>query len=78
MGFGDVKFLGIIGGFTGPVGALLALVVASCSGAVAGLARLAATGDRYIPFGPFLALGGHLTMLHGDAAVAWYVARLHG
>lgn len=76
MGFGDVKFLGMIGGFAGPAGALLALVVGACAGAVAGLVRLALTGDRYIPFGPFLALGGHLAMLHGADAVEWYAARL--
>ena len=66
----------MIGGFAGPAGALLALVVAAFAGAVAGLVRLAATGDRYIPFGPFLALGAYLTMLHGESAVAWYLAHL--
>jgi leader peptidase (prepilin peptidase)/N-methyltransferase len=76
MGFGDVKFLGMIGGFAGPAGALLALVVGSFAGAAAGIVRLALTGDRYIPFGPFLALGGHLAMLHGRAAIERYLASL--
>lgn len=76
MGFGDVKFLGMVGGFAGPTGALLALVVGALLGSVAGAVRLAVTGDRYIPFGPFLAIGAHLSMLHGDAAIAWYVDQL--
>ena len=74
MGFGDVKLLGAIGGFVGPLGALLALVLAAFVGAVVGLLRLAATGDRYIPFGPFLAVGALVSMLHGADLIAWYLA----
>jgi leader peptidase (prepilin peptidase)/N-methyltransferase len=73
MGFGDVKFLGAIGGFVGPGPVLLALVIAAFAGAAVGLVRLAATGDRYMPFGPFLALGGYVAMLHGDAILGWYL-----
>lgn len=76
MGFGDVKFLGMIGGFVGPGMAILALVLAAFVGAIAGIVRLAATGDRYIPFGPFLAIGGHVTLLHGDALLGWYLGAL--
>lgn len=78
MGFGDVKFLGLIGGFVGPVGALLALVVAAMVGACAGLIRLLMTGDRYIPFGPFLAIGGYIELLYGRAALDWYLDTLAG
>lgn len=77
MGFGDVKFFGAIGGFIGPLPTALALVLAAAVGAVAGLVRLALTGDRYIPFGPFLAAGGYVAMLHGHALIAWYL-RLAG
>ena len=31
------------------------------------------TGDSYIPFGPFLAAGAYLVLLHGAEIVAWYV-----
>lgn len=73
MGFGDVKFLGMIGGFVGPGPVLLALVLAAAIGAVAGIARLLLTGDRYIPFGPFLAAGGVVTLLHGHDILDWYL-----
>jgi leader peptidase (prepilin peptidase)/N-methyltransferase len=76
MGFGDVKFLGLIGGFVGPVGALLALLAAAIVGAVAGLIRIVLTGDRYIPFGPFLAIGGYVELLYGSAALDWYLDTL--
>lgn len=76
MGFGDVKFLGMIGGFTGPVGALLVLVAAAFAGSVGGLVRVLVTRDRYIPFGPFLALGAVVVLLHGASLLAWYTQRL--
>jgi leader peptidase (prepilin peptidase)/N-methyltransferase len=78
MGFGDVKFLGLIGGFVGPLGALIALLVAAVVGAAAGLVRLLLTGDRYIPFGPFLAIGGYVELLYGSAALDWYLDSLRG
>lgn len=78
MGFGDVKFLGLIGGFVGPVGALLALVVAAVVGAAVGLVRVLLTGDRYIPFGPFLAIGGYVELLYGRAALDWYLETVSG
>ncbi len=74
MGFGDVKFLGLIGGFVGPAGALLTLVIAAFVGAVGGVGRLVLTGDRYIPFGPFLAVGAYIELLYARAPLDWYVA----
>ena len=41
MGLGDVKLLGAAGGFVGPGGALVALVLASMVGAVVGIANIA-------------------------------------
>jgi leader peptidase (prepilin peptidase) / N-methyltransferase len=76
MGFGDVKYLGMIGGAVGPRGAVLALIVAAFVGAVAGLVRLLLTGDRYIPFGPFLAIGGYFALLHEREFVDWYLSLL--
>ena len=40
MGFGDVKLLGAGGGFVGPGGALVALLIASLVGSVAGVANM--------------------------------------
>ena len=75
MGFGDVKYLGMIGGAVGPAGAVLTLVVAAFVGSVAGIVRVIATRDRYIPFGPFLAIGGYFALVHGHEFIAWYIAR---
>lgn len=62
MGFGDVKFLGMIGGILGAKFVLLALMASSIFGSVFGVLWLLIKKDHYIPFGPFLALGA-VTML---------------
>jgi leader peptidase (prepilin peptidase)/N-methyltransferase len=62
MGFGDVKFMGAIGAFLGWQGALLTFFLGSVAGAVGGVAHRLATGDAYVPFGPFLAIGALATM----------------
>ncbi|MBI5362263.1 MAG: prepilin peptidase [Planctomycetes bacterium] len=90
MGFGDVKLLAAGGGFVGPGGVVLALMIAALSASVAGLAnmlrfywlvrsrarsrggrrgvgkslRVARVAGRYLPFGPYLALGVGIALLH--------------
>jgi leader peptidase (prepilin peptidase)/N-methyltransferase len=76
MGFGDVKLLGMIGGFIGWKGVLIALLLACFAGAVIGVIVKLATKDPYIPFGPFLSLGA-LCMMAARAEVehviyVWY------
>jgi len=57
MGFGDVKLLGMIGGFLGWKGVLLVLLLACLAGSVVGIIVKLVTRDSYIPFGPFLSVG---------------------
>lgn len=78
MGFGDVKLLGAIGAFFGPVAVLFTIVVSSLIGSLAGgllilrgKARLG--GFTAVPYGPFLALGTVLWMLWGPRIVNWYL-----
>jgi leader peptidase (prepilin peptidase)/N-methyltransferase len=71
MGLGDVKLLAMIGSFLGTLPALpLVLMVASATGAAVGLVLLAVRrrGLRSaVPFGPFLAFGAIVHLLHGEA-----------
>ena len=62
MGFGDVKFMAMLGGLLGWKGVIAAIVLACLFGSVVGVARKVITGDSYIPFGPFLGVGS-ITML---------------
>jgi len=68
LGWGDVKLMGLIGAFVGPIQVMfLVLLPASLIGSVASLAHLAATRRRaYLPYGPSLALGAVLYLLWGD------------
>jgi leader peptidase (prepilin peptidase)/N-methyltransferase len=62
MGFGDVKFLAMIGAFLGWKAALLTMLVGCLAGSVVGgIGMLFGQGAR-IPFGPYLALGALVAM----------------
>lgn len=89
MGFGDVKLLAAGGGFIGPGGVVLALMIAAVTASLAGVGniarfyvlvrsrarsrgskrsvakslRTARIAGRYLPFGPYLALGIAIALL---------------
>ncbi|MGQ9753667.1 MAG: prepilin peptidase [Thermaceae bacterium] len=70
MGYGDVKLLGALGAWVGFGGALLSLFLAALLGAILGLLLK----RRKIPFGPYLALGGGVAFLYGEALIRAYLA----
>ena len=75
MGFGDVKLMGLLGAFTGWAGVLLGFFVACLAGSVVGIFLLVRYRNRYLPFGPFLALGCLTVLLWPEAlqaAMDWY------
>jgi prepilin signal peptidase PulO-like enzyme (type II secretory pathway) len=77
MGFGDVKLMGLLGGFTGAVGAVAGFFVACVLGSLVGVGRWIVFRDRYLPFGPFLSLGCLLMILWPGAFQAlfdWYLS----
>jgi len=77
MGWGDAKLAAFIGMITGLPGILFALFVAFVSGGLVAGALLALgryeRGDT-IPLGPFLALGGAMTLFWGEEMVALFEA----
>ncbi|HLI76314.1 MAG TPA: prepilin peptidase [Acidobacteriaceae bacterium] len=75
MGLGDAKLLGMIAAFLGFGDAMLAffLGMIACAGyAVVLLARGRATAATKLPLGSFLAAGGLVTALLGEAVLTWY------
>jgi prepilin signal peptidase PulO-like enzyme (type II secretory pathway) len=77
MGFGDVKMFAAMGAVLG-FWSLLALIVATFTGALIGiLVKLTGKG-RYIPFGPFLAIGTWVVMLWGEPVLSWYLSLFRG
>lgn len=72
MGFGDFKLFAAFGAWFGWQALIPIILMASVIGAVIGIAiklrgRLREGG--YVPFGPFLALGGLTAMVFGPAAI---------
>ena len=78
MGFGDVKLLGAIGAFFGPVAVLFTVIVSSFVGSIVGVAlilrgKAKLGGLTAVPYGPFLALGVLVWMFWGPRIVNWYL-----
>ena len=74
MGHGDIILMAFVGAVLGWQNALLTIFLGSLTGAVAGLALIAATGDRryQIPFGTFLGFGALVALLAGEQILTWY------
>jgi leader peptidase (prepilin peptidase)/N-methyltransferase len=78
MGVGDVKLGAMLGAFLGWKLALLSILLSMLLGGPLA-ATLLATGRKGrkdpVPFGPFLALGGLISLFWGEAVLAWYFAQ---
>ncbi|MDP2053519.1 MAG: prepilin peptidase [Acidobacteriota bacterium] len=75
LGMGDVKMLAMIGAFLGWQAVLVTLVLSSFSGALIGMALIAAQRGGMklaLPFGTFMAVGADAAILGGDPLIAWY------
>jgi leader peptidase (prepilin peptidase)/N-methyltransferase len=76
MGMGDVKLallLGVVLGRTVPV-ALMVGMIAALVPSVVLIARHGKAGRKMtIPFGPFLALGGLVSLFAGNTILDWYL-----
>ena len=78
MGSGDVKLGAMLGAFLGWKLGLLALYLGVLAGGSVAICLLALgrKGRKDpIPFGPFLALGGAVSLLWGNQVLAWYLGR---
>lgn len=72
MGYGDFKLFAALGAWFGAVALIPIILLAAVSGAIIGLAMKATDGlreGRYVPFGPFLALGSAVVWFAGTATV---------
>lgn len=87
MGGGDIKMMMMVGAFLGPWGVALTIFLGSLLamlfvmlGAVIAMVK---TGDedvskRLIPLGVFLAAGGGVAYVWGEAIVRWYMTSIVG
>ncbi len=76
MGYGDFKLLGALGAWLGWQSLLLIILLSSAVGAVVGIIMIATNlqeRSNPIPFGPYLALAGWITMLYGNQLIGIYL-----
>jgi len=80
MGGGDVKLAAFIGLATGFPSIIVALLIAILAGGATAL-LLVLTRIKglksYIPYGPFLVVGGLVALIYGPQIVAWYLRLYH-
>lgn len=79
MGIGDIKLALFIGLITGYPEIILTLFLAFVAGGlIAGILLLLDEISLKDPiaFGPFLALGGMITLLYGDSILSWWLKRI--
>jgi leader peptidase (prepilin peptidase)/N-methyltransferase len=74
MGFGDLKLLAALGAWLGWQALPMVIILSSLSGALLGGYLVLRGRDRAqpIPFGPYLAIAGWLTLMWGDQIAALY------
>lgn len=75
LGFGDVKMAALLGLAAGLGGALAGLLLGAIAAGLSILILLAlrlVSRRDYIPYGPFIALGGIIAILWGGPIVDWY------
>lgn len=75
MGYGDFKLLAALGAWFGWQALPMIILLSSLVGAVIGIGLIVARGQGRevpMPFGPYLAGAGLLTLFLGEQIIAWY------
>jgi leader peptidase (prepilin peptidase)/N-methyltransferase len=79
MGFGDFKLFAVFGAWLGWQLLPLLILMASVVGAFVGITLVLFKNhnrEQGIPFGPYLAIAGWITLLWGEGIWTWYLQQL--
>ncbi|WP_448548915.1 prepilin peptidase [Thalassotalea fusca] len=79
MGHGDFKLVAVFGAWMGWQLLPLLILMASAVGAIVGISLMVFKGHKRgqaIPFGPYLAVAGWITLLWGQRIWDWYIGLL--
>jgi len=79
MGFGDFKLFALFGAWIGWQLLPVLILMASVVGAVIGISLMLFKNHQKgqaIPFGPYLAIAGWITLLWGDKIWSWYLQQV--
>lgn len=76
MGHGDFKLLALFGAWIGWQLLAILILMASVVGAIIGISLMLFKNhqrEQAIPFGPYLAIAGWITLMWGEGIWAWYL-----
>ncbi len=76
MGYGDFKLLAMLGAWAGWQSLPLTILLSSVLGAIVGISLMIFKGhgrEVPIPFGPYLALAGWISLIWGNDIIGWYL-----
>ena len=79
MGFGDFKLFALFGAWIGWQLLPILILMASVVGAVVGISLMLFKNhqrEQAIPFGPYLAVAGWITLLWGEGIWSWYLLQI--
>lgn len=79
MGYGDFKLVAVFGAWFGWQLLPLLILMASVVGAIVGISLMVFKKhkrEQAIPFGPYLAISGWITLLWGNNIWSWYLSNL--
>jgi len=77
MGFGDFKLLALFGAWFGWELLPLVIILSSATGAIIGILMIVVKKHEKstpIPFGPYLAIAGWISMMWGTQIMHWYLS----
>ena len=76
MGGGDIKLIAMIGAFLGWPNVIITIILSSFLGSLVGIFMMIffGKGRKYpVPFGPFLAIGGIISLFFDKEIIGWYL-----
>ena len=79
MGHGDFKLFALFGAWLGWQLLPILILMASVVGAIIGISLIVFknhTREQAIPFGPYLAIAGWITVLWGEGIWSWYIIQM--
>ena len=77
LGMGDIKLAGMMGLYLGPLHTAGMFILSVFIGALFGITMIVIGGKKWgqrIPFGPYLATGGLISLLWGKSIWQWYIS----
>lgn len=79
MGYGDFKLMAVFGTWLGWQYLPVIILLSSLVGAIVGIIMIATKQlgrENPIPFGPYIAAAGWITLIYGQQIIDWYLATL--